>query len=201
MQNWVVRKLAHAGVPPNVYCVVAHSQYKFSDSAFQQNEDSRTRSTHGVPVDLRDTPEKRFLHDFMITDPKILASIRSQWRVVKRFCESSHVQYLSPCGAYINETPPERFFNLPLILAFSVLDQVLKELIQQGRVPHLNSSDLLGARMKSARSAIAWQNYSYVECGKKERNAIAHEGKLLDREACLAFINAIEIELCAWRVL
>ena len=153
-----------------------------------------------MPVDLRDTPEKRFLHDFMITDPKILASIRSQWRVVKRFCESSHVQYMSPSGAYINETPPERFFNLPLILAFSVLDQVLKELIQQGSVPRPNGG-LLGAKMKSARSAIAWQNYNYVECGKDERNAVAHDGKLLDREACLAFVNAIEIELYAWQVL
>ena len=154
-----------------------------------------------MSVDLRDTPEKRFLNYSMITDPKILASICSQWRIVKRFCESSHAQYLSPCGTYINETPPESFFNLPLILAFSVLDQVLKELIQQGRVPRPNGRGFLGESMKSARSAITWQNYDCVKCGKDQRNAIAHEGKLLDREACLAFVNAIEIELCAWRVL
>ena len=137
----------------------------------------------------------------MITDPKILASIRSQWRVVKRFSESSHAQYLSPCGAYINETPPESFFNLPLILAFSVLDQVLKELIQQGSVPRPSGRGFLGEKMQTARSAIAWQNYDYIERGKVQRNAIAHDGNLLDRATCLAFINAIEIELCAWRVL
>ena len=137
----------------------------------------------------------------MITDPHALASIRGQWYVVERFCEQSHRQSMLPSGDFINETPPESFYNLPLILAFAVFDQVLENLIDQGDVPHPSGRRILGARKESARSPIAWQNYALVESGKDERNKIAHEGKLLSRETCLLFINAIRTELSAWRIL
>jgi hypothetical protein len=137
----------------------------------------------------------------MIKDPSILASIREQWTVVTRFCSGSHRQSQIPGGAFINETPPESFVNLPLLLAYAVLDQILDELIAQGSVPKPGVRPFLGAKMAASRSAITWQDYVCVECGKDRRNDIAHEGKLLDRETCLRFIRAIETELKAWHIL
>jgi hypothetical protein len=137
----------------------------------------------------------------MITDPSVLASIRQQWTVVTRFCSGSHRQSQIPGGPFINETPPESFFNLPLLLAYAVLDQVLDELVAQGSVPKPTGRPLLGAKMAASRGAIAWQDYVCVECGKDKRNDIAHEGRLLDRETCLRFIQAIEVELNAWHIL
>ena len=137
----------------------------------------------------------------MIADPSVLASLCQQWTVVTRFCSGSHRQYQIPGGPFINETPPESFFNLPLLLAYAVLDQVLDELIAQGSVPKPRGRSLLGAKMVASRGVIAWQDYVCVELGKDERNKIAHEGKLLDRKTCIKFIQAIEVELKAWHIL
>jgi len=86
-------------------------------------------------------------------------------------------------------------------LAYAVLDQVLDELIAQGSVAKPKGQPLLGAKMAASRGSITWQDYACVECGKDKRNDIAHEGKLLDRENCLRFVQAIEAELKAWRIL
>jgi len=138
----------------------------------------------------------------MIIDPAILLLIREQWAAVARLRQGSHRQAMIPGGPFFNETPPESFFNLPLILAFGVLDQVLDEFIQQGfmqRPP--GRRPMLGDKMKVAKTAVPWQNYPLVEAGKTDRNALAHEGRLLDRESCLRYIGAIESELRAWQVL
>ena len=138
----------------------------------------------------------------MITNPVALALIRTQWSVVLRFCEASHAQYMSPSGCYINETPPESFFNLPLILAFGVLDQVLDEFIRQKIVPRpAGRSTQLAAKMDAAKSAITWQNFSHIELGREERNKVAHDGNLLGRATCIIYVKAIEAELSAWHIL
>jgi hypothetical protein len=138
----------------------------------------------------------------MITDPAALSFIRQQWTTVTRFRAGSHRQSMIPGGPCINETPPESFFNLPMILAFAVLDQVLDEFIDQGLVPRPpGRRPLLGTKMEVSRSAIHWHDYPRVERGKNERNGVAHEGRILDRKSCLDFIDAIESELRAWQIL
>lgn len=137
----------------------------------------------------------------MITDPVALRSLQQQWSVVVRFCRGSHRSHQIPGGPYVNETPPEQFFNLPLLLAYAVLDQALDELITQGVVPAIKGRPFLGAKMAASRSAISWQDYATVDLGKEERNGIAHDGKLLDRAACIRFIQAIERELRGWNFL
>ena len=104
----------------------------------------------------------------------------------------------------ICETPPEEFYNLTVILAYGVLDEVLGELISQGSIPNQSSSGrlpLLGTKMNWSRNSLNWINYEAAEEGKNERNAIAHDGALLPKSRCLQLVGLIESELRAWAIL
>lgn len=107
-----------------------------------------------------------------------------------------------PGAGMICETPPESFFNLPLVLAFAVLDQVLDELIDQGTIPRPSGRrPLLGAKMTESRSHLPWRDYQIVDEGREARNGIAHRGELVNRTDSLKFVDAIENELHAWSIL
>ncbi|HBQ38256.1 MAG TPA: hypothetical protein DD714_04525 [Candidatus Omnitrophica bacterium] len=137
----------------------------------------------------------------MIQDPAALASIQQQWVAVKDLCTGSHRQFMIPGAGFINETPPETFYNLPFLLAYAVLDQVLDELVAQGTVPRPKGRPLLGTKMTASITALPWKDFPMVDSGKTERNELAHRATLLDREKCFAFIAAIETELKAWSIL
>src|SRR5690242_9378678 len=121
----------------------------------------------------------------MINDQNQKNTIANEWTTVKTFCRSSHRQYAIP-GAFINETPPTGFRNLPLVLGYAVLDEVLSILINQGLFTC--KSWMLGAKMQVAEKVLPWQNYSLVKAGKDARNDLAHQAKLLDDRQCLVFI-------------
>ena len=130
------------------------------------------------------------------------SEIAQDWAVVKKFCSGSHRQALIPGVGFINETPPEEFYNLPLVLAYGVLDQVLSDFMEKGLFPVPNRKrPLLGDKMIASRHHLRWRNYDLVEQGKNARNNLAHEGHLLGKSQCLAFIDAIENELNGWGIL
>lgn len=130
------------------------------------------------------------------------SEIVQDWAVVKKFCSGSHRQALIPGCGFINETPPEEFYNLPLVLAYGVLDQVLSDFMEKGLFPSPNRKrPLLGDKMIASRHHLQWRNYEFVEQGKNARNNLAHEGYLLGKFQCLEFIDAIENELNGWGVL
>ena len=127
-----------------------------------------------------------------------LTSFAEQWDVVQRFCSSSHRTWVGPAGA-ISETPPESFFNLPVVLAFSLLDEVLDSLMAQGAFPPPRGHrPMLGPKMAASRAHLPWQDYIRVERGKDQRNALAHQGVLISNADCLAIVDAIGVELVAW---
>jgi len=121
--------------------------------------------------------------------------------VVRKFCASSHRQWLIPGDGVINETPPEDFYNLPFLLAYAVLDQVLDELMDQGVFQCVQKRPFLGDKMVVSRNRLPWLDYDLVDLGRKARNDLAHEAKLLGKSQCFAFIDAIEAELKAWGIL
>ncbi|MES2791728.1 MAG: hypothetical protein V4719_19060 [Planctomycetota bacterium] len=88
----------------------------------------------------------------MIKDSAVLASVQEQWAVISRFRTSGARQY-QVGESFINEGFPEDFYNLPLVLAYSLLDQVLGELIDQGSVPKAKGR-LLGAKMEASRAVL-----------------------------------------------
>jgi hypothetical protein len=137
----------------------------------------------------------------MVRDPKARSHIAQEWAAVRKLCASSHRQSQIPGGPFMNETPPESFYNLPFLLAYAVLDQMLAELIDQGTIQCQKKRPLLGDKMAASSNAIPWQDYALVDSGKTARNELTHDARLLGKADCFRFIDAIENELKAWRVL
>lgn len=137
----------------------------------------------------------------MIHDHQTRSAIAQDWAATRKLCAGSHRQAQIPGGSFINETPPESFYNLPFFLAYAILDQVLGELIGQGTVQCARKRPLLGDKMAASINVLPWQNYKLVETGKNARNELAHEAKLLGKSNCFVYIDAIETELKAWGVL
>jgi hypothetical protein len=103
-----------------------------------------------------------------------------------------------PGGSFINETRPEESYNLPFVLAYALLDQVLAQLSDEG---HFKASWLLGARMEAAKRVLPWQGYALIDEGKNRRNDLAHKGEMLSQAECRRYITAIGAELRAFGVL
>lgn len=137
----------------------------------------------------------------MIQDPTVLADIRQQWDVVRKFCSGSHRSYMvggAMGGVFINETPPETFYNLPLLLAYAVLDQVLNQLIAEGLFTCKGSH--LAPKMSASVGHLPWKDFATVDAGRDRRNELAHDATLFDRATCLKFLDAIEAELRGWGI-
>ncbi len=134
----------------------------------------------------------------MIRDRQAKSEIAQDWRVVRKLCEGSHHQWFVPGAGMINETRPEDSYNLPLVLAYAVLDRVLRELRDQGEFTC--KAWQLGAKMGASKNALPWQDYDPVDDGRDARNDLAHQAKLLSKADCLRFIDAVESELKAWGI-
>jgi hypothetical protein len=133
----------------------------------------------------------------MIRDAQRKAEIKQQWAALKKLCQESSSFALVGGGVQFNT--PDEHFNLPLLLAYSVLDEVLSELIAEGV---FNSpSPKLEPKMVASQGALSWQNYQLVDDGRKTRNKLAHEAKLAGKADCLKFVRAIETELKEWNVI
>jgi len=101
----------------------------------------------------------------------------------------------------INETPPDEFYNLPLVLAYATLDSVLGQLLIEGAFPCIAGRKKcfnLGEKMMSAKNAIKWLDYDTVDAGRLARNHLAHRNAMASHDDCLRYINAIGVELKNW---
>jgi len=138
------------------------------------------------------------LLDIVIKNATVNTEIAQSWAVVRKMSSSSYMS--RACGnSIIQYARPDDSYSLPFILAVSVLEQVLNELIAQGKFRC--KSWKLGPKMAASRAHLPWQDYGTVDSGREERNRLAHEGMLLPKNDCLKYIDAIEHELKYWRVL
>jgi len=134
----------------------------------------------------------------MIRDRKTKLEIAQDWRGVRKLCKAGHRTWMVPGTGSITETRPEDSYNLPLVLAYGVLDRVLNKLSDQGAFPKEWN---LGPKMATSQNVLPWQNYDLVDNGRVARNDLAHKAKLSSKADCLRFINAIEAELKAWGII
>lgn len=135
----------------------------------------------------------------MIHDAAVRAEVSQSWATVRKMSSAIHRTALIPGQGFIAETRPLDSYNLPLLLAYAVLDQVLNELIAQGAFSC--NSWKLGEKMGASRPHLPWQDYSTVHLGKEARNRLAHDAILLPKPDCLRYIDALERELQHWGVL
>jgi hypothetical protein len=132
----------------------------------------------------------------VIKDQNVRAEIAQEWRSVRALV-NWHRGHASP-GGYILEKPPDKFYNLPLVLAYAVLDDVLAQMINEHifKCSKNNGNCFnLGDKMKSSIGMLAWIDYTTIDDVRKKRNEVAHKGILHSQGVCLQYINAVEDEL------
>lgn len=100
--------------------------------------------------------------------PQELRSFGEQWAVIQRFCSGSHRQWMAR-GGLIQETPPDEFYNLPVVLAYSLLDEVLTGLETHGKYSAPPRA-MLKAKMHASRSSLNWQDFNAVDRAREQRN-------------------------------
>jgi hypothetical protein len=142
----------------------------------------------------------------MIKDQNVRAEIKQEWKTVRALTGwSSGGAVSGGCGGvFIVETPPEQFYNLPLVLAYSVLDDVLGQMIFE-HIFNCTTKNMnchkLGDKMQSSNGKIMWKDYATVNDGRNRRNDVAHNGVLHSEQICRKYINAVEDELKNWGLL
>jgi hypothetical protein len=64
-----------------------------------------------------------------------------------------------------------------------------------------DAKNQLGGRMRYSREVLTWRDFNLIEEGRKARNELTHQGRLVSKQGCLRYIDGIESELRAWNVL
>lgn len=137
----------------------------------------------------------------VISDPLSLREFREAWEAV-RSARNVIVGNLNAASMVGRGGSPEfrnLCFALILIAAFSVLEQVLLQLRDEG---HYKSKDSrLKPLMKNSRGALPWQDFDLIDRAREDRNRSAHERVFLPHAVSRDYIAGIEQELVAWGVL
>jgi len=90
-------------------------------------------------------------------------------------------------------------FNLLLASALSVLEDVLRQLRDEGTYGCRDNR--LGPLMASSRPSLPWVQFTVVDSARADRNQSIHDRAYLPHAKCRDYIAAIENELVTWRVL
>jgi hypothetical protein len=137
----------------------------------------------------------------MITDPKTVSSLQAEWSGVLRMQERMKLLLVATFagGAFTSPALGGVVYNLPLLLAVDVLQQVLNVLKHQGAFQCHSSH--LGPLVDAAKPALPWLDWQRIRDGVRRRNEVAHDGVLHDAQTCNADIAAIGSQLVAWGVL
>ena len=139
----------------------------------------------------------------MIKDPTTLSDIRAEWEGVENLRLTLRVSAMasftfSALGGIYPFALAKAAQNLPFIHACSVLNNALKALADEGCFSC--KAPTLGPLVKSSKSALPWANYPLIKAAIDDRNEVAHEGKLLEKDVCWKHIDAIRSELLNWGV-
>ena len=138
----------------------------------------------------------------MIQDSMKLQEIRDTWVTVRIF-QAKVTTNLN--AAFVGGGIPQthEFRNLAhsliLLFAFSVLEDVLKQLKQEKVFS--SGTNQLGDLMYFSKGALAWKAFALVDEGRTKRNELAHQRQLIERVDCWKYIDAIEEELVGWKIL
>jgi len=101
----------------------------------------------------------------------------------------------------INETPPNEFYNLPLVLAYAALEDFLNECLVESLFTMRKPTSRLGDKMRAAKTTIPWVDFATVDTGRDARNHLAHRGVICAKPDCLRYIDAVGAELKNWHMI
>ena len=138
----------------------------------------------------------------MIRDQIALAEIRQNWVGVESLRTKLQVSAFASVGFLGGSFPfvlSNAAHNLPFFHAYGVLNDVLKQLADEGQFTC--KSKFLGELLKESEKALRWCDFALVSDGVNHRNEVAHRGLLLKRAECWKYIDAVKTELSAWSVI
>jgi hypothetical protein len=136
----------------------------------------------------------------LVKNARELARIQKLWSAVRRLAdERSQVHALPDGDIEVGRPMPDAYFNLPVVLAVSALEETLEAARNENAFRCHGAR--LGMLMEASKARIPWRNFDAVDRIREKRNDIAHEGILYSRSDCLQMIAHIEAELSGWGVL
>ena len=137
----------------------------------------------------------------MIIDPTALQDARDGWEFVR----SSRNIIVGNCNVaswalgFNQAGIRDICSNLLLASAFSVLEDVLRQLRDEGKFA--SNDNRMKPLMRNSRSSLPWVDWPLVDEGRNDRNKSVHARTFLSHAKCRDYIVAIEQELVAWGVL
>jgi hypothetical protein len=137
----------------------------------------------------------------MITNLSSLTTLEAEWQGVVRMRD--RVRHLVVSTFAIDEIRSPIFgnilYNLPLLLAFDVLKQVLLQAREEGQF--ISSQPQLSDLMDSAKTSLTWIDWQRLHEAVKRRSEVSHDGRLFGDVQCLQYLADIEIQLHAWGII
>ena len=137
----------------------------------------------------------------MISDQSALAEIRKSWRGVEALRGKVQRALLGSVaqGGSFAIFAADAAHNLPFMHAYSVLNDVLRQLSLEG---HFKCKSIfLGPLLDASEHKLSWKNFCLINEGKDRRNDVAHRGDVLLRGDCWQYIDAVHEQLLRWQVL
>ena len=137
----------------------------------------------------------------MIVNSSSLEALQVEWDGVVRMRERMKLLVIATFagGAFTAPALANVVYNLPLLLAFDVLKQVLLQARDDGRFTC--SLGQLRNLMDSAKVALPWIDWESLREGVRRRNEVAHDGMFFESTQCLDDIANIEAQLVAWGII
>ncbi len=139
----------------------------------------------------------------MLSNTQSLQSIRESWNSVRIYEAMIDTHMNAPPSSPFGFVRSSEFnnlcYSLIVLFAFSVLEDVLKELRSEGKFS--SSSTNLKILMRSSRAYLSWNDFGAADSARIRRNEIAHDQKLVSPTECKSFLDIIEDELVTWGVL
>jgi hypothetical protein len=133
----------------------------------------------------------------MIRDASKLKELQETWQSVRtaeatiKAASSLPFVHAEVAMHYVREY----LFDLMLVYVFSVLDDVLRQLRDEGVFTSKGTN--LKALMDGSRSALPWVDFALVGEARNRRNDVAHRRQHVPPADCARYIDAIEAELVA----
>jgi hypothetical protein len=130
-----------------------------------------------------------------------LSTLQAEWDGVVRMRDRVRQLVLSTFAVDVKKSPAfgDILYNLPYLLAFGVLKQVLLQAREEGRFT--SSRPQLADLMDSAKNSLEWIDWQCLREAVKRRNEVVKDGKLFGDVQCLQDIADIEAQLLAWGII
>jgi len=138
----------------------------------------------------------------MIQDKVKQATYQKEWNSVREFQNRIQANLNASgmmFGTGATHVIRDISHNLVLLFAFSVFEDVLKQLKEEKYFTSDNNQ--LGNLMHKSQNYLPWQNFTFVDEARERRNEIAHDQTIFPRGDCWKYIDAIENELVQWGVI